>query len=69
PVMVGHLFNHWKLHRLEAVIEEGNDTSIRLAEKLGFRFEGKMREPEIKNGKRINLLMYSLLATDNKVSN
>ena len=66
PVMIGHLFNHWKLHRLEAVIEDGNDTSIRLAEKLGFQFEGKLREAEIKNGKRISLLMYSLLATAGK---
>ena len=66
PVMISHLFKHWKLHRLEAVIEEGNDTSTRLAEKLGFQFEGKMRESEIKNGRRINLLMYSLLGSDNK---
>lgn len=66
PVMTGHLFSHWRLHRLEAVIEEGNDSSIGLAEKLGFQFEGMMRDAEIKNGKRICLLMYSLLATDSK---
>ena len=66
PVMTGHLFSHWKLHRLEAIIEEGNDTSTRLAERLGFQFEGKMRDAEIKNGKRISLLMYSLLAIDSK---
>ncbi len=24
PVMISHLFESWKLHRLEAVIEEGN---------------------------------------------
>lgn len=66
PVMIGHLFNHWKLHRLEAVIENGNDTSARLAEKLGFQFEGKLRGAEVKNGKRIDLLMYSLLSTDRK---
>jgi len=61
PVMIKHLFNNWMLNRLEAVIEEGNDSSIKLSEKLGFVFEGKHREAEIKNGKRINLLMYSLL--------
>lgn len=66
PVMIGHVFSHWKLHRLEAVIEDGNETSWRLAEKLGFKFEGKLREAEIKNGKRINLLMYSLLANERK---
>jgi ribosomal-protein-alanine N-acetyltransferase len=62
--MTAYLFSNWKLHRLEAIIEEGNETSYRLAEKLGFTFEGKLRESEIKNGKRISLYMYSLLATD-----
>lgn len=66
PVMTDHLFKHWKLHRLEAVIEEGNEASCRLSEKLGFRYEGTLREAEIKQGKRVSLLMYSLLATDSK---
>ena len=66
PVMINHVFTHWKLHRLEAVIEEGNDSSMKLAERLGFQLEGVMRESEIKNGKRINLLMYSLLNTDKR---
>lgn len=66
PVMISHVFRHWRLHRLEAVIEDGNETSWRLAEKLGFKFEGRLREAEIKNGKRINLLMYSLLASERK---
>lgn len=66
PVVIAHVFRHWKLYRLEALIEEGNETSWRLAEKLGFKFEGRLREAEIKNGKRINLLMYSLLASERK---
>ncbi|MEI9809487.1 MAG: GNAT family protein [Bacteroidota bacterium] len=61
PVMIRYLFSNWKLHRLEAVIEEGNETSRRLSEKLGFTYEGILRESEMKNGKRISLLMYSLL--------
>lgn len=64
PVMTDHLFKNWKLHRLEAVIEDGNETSCRLSEKLGFTFEGKIREAEIKEGRRISLLIYSLLKTD-----
>lgn len=64
PVMIGHLFADWKIHRLESVIEEGNEASCRLSEKLGFRYEGMLRESEIKFGKRISLLMYSLLSTD-----
>jgi ribosomal-protein-alanine N-acetyltransferase len=64
PIITAYLFSNWKLHRLEAVIEEGNEGSYRLAEKLGFTFEGKLRESEMKNGKRISLYMYSLLSTD-----
>lgn len=64
PEMIRHVFKTWRLHRLEAVIEEGNIASCKLSEKLGFRFEGRLREAEIKKGKRITLLLYSLLATD-----
>jgi ribosomal-protein-alanine N-acetyltransferase len=64
PVMITYLFSTWKLHRLEAVIEGGNEASCRLSEKLGFKYEGTLRESEIKHGKRISLLMYSLLAPD-----
>src|SRR5687767_4292493 len=66
PVMINYVFSHWRLHRLEAVIEEGNVISCKLAERLGFVLEGKMRDSEVKNGQRISMLMYSLLATDKK---
>ncbi len=64
PVMIAHLFSHWKLHRLEAVIEAGNEASCRLSEKLGFTYEGTLREAEIKDGKHISLMIYSLLAAE-----
>jgi ribosomal-protein-alanine N-acetyltransferase len=65
--MIQYVFRQWKLHRLEAVIEEGNESSVKLAERLGFKREGLMRESEIKNGKRINLMLYSLLTSDWKL--
>ncbi len=61
PVVLAHLFAEWKLHRLEAVVEEGNDASSKLLDKLGFVYEGTLRDAEIKKGKRISLRMYSLL--------
>jgi ribosomal-protein-alanine N-acetyltransferase len=64
PEMIKHLFNTWKLHRLEAVVETGNEASSKLLVKLGFVREGILREAEVKNGKRITLHMYSLLKTD-----
>lgn len=63
PVMIVHLFAAWKIHRLEALVEEGNDASGKLLGKLGFMYEGTLRECEIKKGRRISLRMYSLLKT------
>ena len=52
------------IHRLEAFVEEGNLASSRVLEKLGFVYEGTMRECEIKNGKYINLFIYALVKSD-----
>ena len=53
------------IHRLQAFVEEGNIASSRVLEKNGFAYEGMMKDCEIKNGKYISLLVYSLLSTDN----
>lgn len=56
---------YWKvekdLHRLEGFVEEGNTASSKLLEKAGFRYEGKMKDCEIKNGNYISLLIYALI--------
>ena len=57
-------FEQLKLHRIEAIVEGGNEQSGRVLQKLGFTYEGKLRECEIKNGRFIDLHYYSLLATD-----
>ncbi len=62
--LIQYLFRDKKLHRVEALIEEGNAASIKVAEKSGFVLEGKMRDYEIKDGRFISLLIYSLLASD-----
>ena len=50
------------IHRLEAFVEEDNRASVRVLEKNGFVCEGKMRDCEMKFGKYISLLIYSLLS-------
>ncbi|HWC52921.1 MAG TPA: GNAT family N-acetyltransferase [Chitinophagaceae bacterium] len=50
------------IHRLEAFVEEGNEASSRVLEKLGFVCEGKMYECEIKDGRFINLIIFGLLS-------
>ena len=68
PVIIDHLFNEKKVHRIEALVEEGNTDSNRLLERVGFIYEGTMRDCEIKDDKHISLRIYSLLATDKLLS-
>lgn len=51
-------------HRIEAIVEGGNAPSERVLQKLGFAYEGKLRECELKHHRFIDLLYYSLLETD-----
>lgn len=64
--MVDYLFREWGLHRIEAVVEEGNSSSCRVLERAGFVYEGTLRDCEVKKGKYISLLMFSLLSTDKR---
>ena len=54
-------FENMQLHRVEAIVEGGNENSSKLLRKLGFDFEGTHRECEIKNGRFIDLDYYALL--------
>lgn len=56
-----YAFNTLNVHRVEAVVEEGNDRSTRLLTRLGFTYEGTRKECEIKNGVFISLLYFALI--------
>ena len=64
PVVVDYLQNQLDIHRIEALIEEGNERSGRTLERAGFIHEGLLRDYEIKNGKFISLHVYALLTSD-----
>ena len=64
--VIAYLLDEKGLHRIEALVETGNDLSCRVAEKAGFQLDGTMRDCERKEGRYISLHMYSLLATDRK---
>ncbi|MCH4823368.1 GNAT family N-acetyltransferase [Gramella lutea] len=59
--IIQYLFSEKEIHRLEAYVEAGNKNSSRVLEKLGFNFEGRMIDSEIKNGKYISVDLYALL--------
>ncbi len=61
---LAHCFGALESHRVEALIEPENAGSRALAEKLGFRAEGLMRDRLCVEGKFRNVLMYALLADD-----
>ncbi len=52
------------LHRIEAGVVVGNDASVRVLEKLGFREEGTLRDYLCLGGGFHDCRFFSLLATD-----
>ncbi len=61
PFITRHAFDQLKVHRIVAVVEDGNDGSTKLLLRLGFNYEGTHRECEIKNGQYISLQYFALL--------
>jgi [ribosomal protein S5]-alanine N-acetyltransferase len=62
--VINYCFDHLNLNRVEAIVEGGNTASEKVLQKLGFTYEGKLREGEVKNGRFIDLVYYSLLRSD-----
>lgn len=54
-------FEDMNLHRIMAEVEDDNPASIAVLKKLGFTKEGTLKECEIKDGRFINLAVFSLL--------
>lgn len=62
--LVDHAFRDVLLHRVEIRCATGNARSRRVPERLGFREEGILRGAERVAGRHLDLVVYSLLATD-----
>ncbi len=61
PEIIKYAFDILTIHRVEATVEKGNNSSIKLLNKLNFENEGTLKECEFKNGKFIDLGCYALL--------
>ncbi len=59
--MLYHAFYNLNLQRVELMVLEDNITARSLYEKVGFVHEGTKRNARYKNGKFVNMLMYSIL--------
>jgi ribosomal-protein-alanine N-acetyltransferase len=68
PSIIEYAFNKLNLHRIEASVEAGNTASKLLLGKLGFAFEGRLKECEFKNGKFIDLEYFALLNQKKNIS-
>lgn len=62
---IPYLFEHFKLHRIEANVMPRNGASIRLLEKLGFEYEGKAKKYFQINGVWEDHCHYALLNEGN----
>ncbi|MBY0445524.1 MAG: GNAT family N-acetyltransferase [Burkholderiales bacterium] len=64
--LLSYAFNELKLHRISAEVEIENLKSQQLLQSFNFTLEGISRECEIKEGKYISLMNYSLLSHELK---
>jgi len=61
PEIIRYAFTEMDIHRIEALVEDGNNYSTKLLKKLGFTYEGTLTDSEIKNGQFISLQYWALL--------
>jgi RimJ/RimL family protein N-acetyltransferase len=61
---VRHAFDDRGLQRVWAQVNEGNEASKRVLEKVGFQQEGLLREHEYANGSRVDVRCYGLLPSE-----
>jgi [ribosomal protein S5]-alanine N-acetyltransferase len=57
-------FERLALHRVSAAIGPGNAPSLTVVRRLGFTYEGRLRDHVFTNGEWRDSLLYSLLAVD-----
>jgi ribosomal-protein-serine acetyltransferase len=62
--LVGHAFERWRLNRVEIRADVSNTRSRAVAERLGFRQEGTLREAYRVGGRYGDDVVYSMLASD-----
>ena len=63
-VLTEHAFEEWELNRVEIHCAPGNERSCAIPKRLGFQFEGVLREAQLLDGKYLDTNVYAMLARD-----
>ena len=67
-LLLGHAFGPMGLVRVEATCHPDNAGSVRVLEKNGFIFEGRLREHRLVDGRRRDSLLFAALLSDRELS-
>lgn len=62
--LMAYGFTSLGLHRIHAGTDSGNPDSWQVMERLGMRREGYLREAAFEDGKRVDVVIYGMLADD-----
>lgn len=62
--LLEHAFSAWRLNRVEIRVATENERSIEIPKRLGFREEGTLRQAEWIGERHVDIVVYSLLATE-----
>ena len=54
-------FTDPRMHRVEAVIHGDNVASVRCFSRVGFLLDGRLRDAKFRDGRYVDLLVYSIL--------
>jgi RimJ/RimL family protein N-acetyltransferase len=65
--LLNYAFETLKLHRVYLDIDPENSASIRLAQRLSFRWEGHFRENFFRDGEYLDSVFYAILAKEWKI--
>jgi len=60
-ILINHCFKKLRFHKIYADTDHDNIISQKVLEKLGFRFEGRIREKHLVNGRWKDEMDYGLL--------
>jgi RimJ/RimL family protein N-acetyltransferase len=58
-LIVEYAFENLNLYRIYAEPDEGNDASVRVLEKAGFQYEGRLKTSAYKDGKFLDQLLFA----------